>query len=142
MKKTALKITCIAALLLFPAAFAMQENRQGHLSGLTARITLADGTIRTATIKGLGCSAAICSRVAVKGKADGDDSLVSFWLDGMAAIRETTGQDVLIVMKSGAARRVSLVKDFRVIYLANGILSAEKLDLGEIKSLEFLPATN
>jgi hypothetical protein len=140
MKTTALRIACIVTLLLIPAAFATQENRQGHLSGLTARITLADGTIRTATIEGLGCSEAICSRVAIKGKADGD-SLVSFWLDSIAAIRDTTGQDVLIVMKSGAAPRVSLVRDFRVLYLTNRTLSLEKLDLGKIKSLEFLPST-
>jgi hypothetical protein len=141
MKTAVVRITCIAALLLIPAAFATQENRQGHLSGLTARITLADGTIRTAMIEGLGCSVGICSRVAIKGNADGD-SLVNFWLDGIAAIRDTTDQDVLIVMKNGAARRVSLVKDFRVLYLANRILSPEKLDLGKIKSLEFLSATN
>jgi hypothetical protein len=140
MKTTALRIACIVTLLLIPAAFATQENRQGHLSGLTARITLADGTIRTATIEGLGCSEAICSRVAIKGKADGD-SLVSFWLDSIAGIRDTTDQDVLIVMKSGAAPRVSLVRDFRVLYLANRTLSPEKLDLGKIKSLEFLPST-
>jgi hypothetical protein len=140
MKTTALRIACIVTLLLIPAAFATQENRQGHLSGLTARITLADGTIRTATIEGLGCSEAICSRVAIKGKADGD-SLVSFWLDSIAGIRDTTDQDVLIVMKSGAAARVSLVRDFRVLYLANRTLSLEKLDLGKIKSLEFPPST-
>jgi hypothetical protein len=141
MKSTALRITCIAALLLIPAAFATQEDRQGHLSGLKARITLADGTIRTATIEGLGCSEAICSRVAIRCTAD-DDSLVSFWLDGIAAIKDTTGKDVLVVMKNGAARRVSLVKDFRVLYLANRTLSSEKLDLGKIRSLEFLPAAN
>jgi hypothetical protein len=141
MKTTVLRITCISALILIPAAFATQENRQGHLSGLTARIALADGTIRTARIEGLGCSAAICSRVAIRGKADGD-SLVSFWLDGIAAIRDTTDQDAWIVMKNGAGRRVSLVKDFRVLYLANRSLSPEKLDLGKVRSLEFLPATN
>ena len=92
-------------------------------------------------IEGLGCSVGICSRVAIKGAADGDDSLVSFWLDGIAAIRDTTDQEALIVMKNGAERRVSLVKDFRVLYLANRTLSPEKLDLGKIKSLEFLPAT-
>jgi hypothetical protein len=148
MKTAAVRMSCIVTLLLIPGAFAMKEarapdpqGRQGHLSGLTAKITLADGTIRTARIEGLGCSTAICSRVAIRGKADGD-SLVSFWLDGLAAIRDTTDKDALIVMKSGAARRVSLVTDFRVLYLANRILSPEKLDLGKVKSLEFLPATN
>ena len=93
-----------------------------------------------AKVEGLGCSAAICSRVAIKGRADGD-SLVRFWLDGITAIRETTEQDALIVMKDGGARRVSLVTDFRVLYLANRSPIPEKLDLGKIKSLEFLSVT-
>jgi len=125
MKMTAL------ILLLILAAFA-----QGHLSGLTARITLPDGTIRMAKVEGLGCSAAICSRVVIKGKAD-DDSLVTIWLDSIAAIRNTTERDAWIVMKNGAGRRVSLVTDFRVLYLANRSAIPEKLDLGKIKSLEF-----
>jgi hypothetical protein len=143
MKTTAVRLSCIVTLLLIPAAFASApdpEGRQGHLSGLMARITLPDGRIRMAKVEGLGCSAAICSRVAIKGRADGD-SLVRFWLDGIAAIRETTEQDALIVMKDGGARRVSLVTDFRVLYLANRSPIPEKLDLGKIKSLEFLSVT-
>lgn len=136
MKTMALRMSCMVTLLLIPA-FA---SAPGHLSGLTARITLPDGTIRMARIEGLGCSAAICSRVAIKGRAEGD-SLVRFWLDGIAAIQDTTGQDALIVMKNGAAWRVSLVTDFRVLYLANQSPIPEKLDLGKIKSLEFLPPT-
>lgn len=141
MKMTAVRMSCMVTLLLIPAALALPESRQGHLSGLTARITLPDGTTRMARVEGLGCSAAICSRVAIKGKAEGD-SLVSFWLDSIAAIRDTTERDAWIVMKNGTARRVSLVTDFRVLYLANRSATAEKLDLGKIKSLEFLPTSS
>jgi hypothetical protein len=143
MKKMVLRMSCIAALLLIPGAFAMKEEstidpqgRQGHLSGLRARITLPDGAIRMATIEGLGCSASICSRVSIKGKAGGD-SLVSYWLDGIASIRDTTEKDALLVMKDGAEHRVSLVTDFRVLYLGNSFRNSEKLDLAKIKSLEF-----
>ena len=142
MKMTDPKVSCIAALLLIPAAFAMKEASasatqvgQGHLSGLTARITLPDGTIRLATI-GLGCTASICSRVAIKGKADGD-ALARFWLDSIAVIRDTTEKDALLVMKNGAAQRVSLVTDFRVLYFANESRKTEKVDLAKVKSLEF-----
>jgi hypothetical protein len=147
MKTTALRMCCIAALLLIPGAFAMKEatapdsqGRQGHLSALTARITLPDGTIRVATIDGLGCTASLCSRVAIKGRTDGG-SMVSFWLDSLAVIQDIIEKHALLVMKNGAKQRVSLVTDFRVLYLANRSGNAEKLDLARIKSLEFLPTT-
>ena len=69
------------------------------------------------------------------------DSLVSFWLDSIAAIKDTTENGALLVMKNGTERRMTLVTDFRVLYLANGSRSSEKLDLAKIKSLEFLPST-
>lgn len=130
MKKKLRGMSCIAALLLIPGAFAEHKSR------LTAKITLPDGTIRMAKIEGLGCSASICSRVAIKAKADGD-SLATFWLDSIAAIRDTTEKDALLVMKNGTEQRVALVKDFRVLYLG----TPEKLDLGKIRSLEFLSST-
>jgi hypothetical protein len=130
MKNKLLGMSCVAALLLIPGAFAE------HTLGLTAKITLPDGTIRMARIEGLGCSASICSRVAIKGKAGGD-SLTTIQLDSIAAIRDTTEKDALLVMKNGTEQRVALVKDFRVLYLG----SPEKLDLGKIRSLEFLPST-
>jgi hypothetical protein len=145
MKTVARRVSFIAALLLIPAVFAMNETsatdpqgRQGHLSGLTARIALPDGTVRTARIQGVGCSASLCSRVAIKGQAD-DDSLVSFWLDGIAVIRDTTEKDVSVVMRNGAVRRMSLVTGFRVLYLENRFGNPEKVDLAKINSIEFLP---
>ncbi len=144
MKKTLLRKSWIPALLLVPVAFAMKEadapGRQAHLSGLTARITLPNGTVQMAKLEGLGCSQSICSRVAIKGKA-GDNSLASFWLDSIAAIKDTTENGALLVMKDGTGQRISLVTDFRVFYLANQSRGPEKLDLREIKSLEFLPPT-
>jgi hypothetical protein len=146
MKVTALRTICFAALLI-PVASGMKEPdaassevRQEHSSGLTTRITLRDGTIRMAKLAGLGCSKSICSRVAIKGKADGN-SMVSLWLDRIAAIKDTTGNNVLLVMKNGTEQRMSLVTDFRVLYLTDRSRSSEKLDLAEIKSLEFLPST-
>ena len=153
MKVTALRIICFAALLI-PVASGMKEPdapspevRQGHSSGLTTRITLRDGTIRMAKLEGLGCSRSICSRVVIKGKADGNSkgkadgkSMVSLWLDRIAAIKDTTENNAPLVMKNGTEQRMSLVTDFRVLYLANRSRSPEKLDLAEIKSLEFLPS--
>ena len=66
---------------------------------------------------------------------------MSLWLDSIAAIKDTTESNALLVMKNGAEERMSLVTDFRVLYLANQSRSSEKLDLAKIKSLEFLPST-
>jgi len=44
---------------------------QAHAAGLTAKITLPDGTTRVARLEGVGCNNAICSRVAIKGSRTG-----------------------------------------------------------------------
>ncbi len=143
MKISALFPGCMAVALLFPMTFAMRGAsepsgvRQGHLSGLTARITMADGTSRTARLEGVGCSASICSRTTIKGKGE-SDSLVTSRLDSLSAIRDTTANDALFVMKDGTRRRLSLVTDFRVIYLENQGAGTEKVDLEKVKSVEFL----
>jgi hypothetical protein len=146
MKTTWLSGICLAAVLLSPATFFLRgasepfKDRQGHLSGLTARITMADGTSRMAKLEGMGCSASICSRTAIKSRAD-SESIVKTWLDSIAAIRDTTASDALFVLKDGSARRLSFVTDFRVMYLANRLGGAEKLDLAKVKSVEF-PASS
>jgi hypothetical protein len=128
---------------LIPVASGMKEPnapssevRQEHSSGLATRSTLRDETIRMAKVEGLGCSKSVCSLVTIKGKADGN-SMVSLWLDGIAAIKDTTENNALLVMKNGTEQRMY----FRVLYLTDRSRSSEKLDLAEIKSLEFLPST-
>jgi hypothetical protein len=137
------KVISTAALLLLPGAFAVKSERpdldggQAHRSGPEARITLPDGTARTATLQGLGCTASICSRVAIKGQAR-DGSEVKFWLDNIAAINDINENGALVLMKDGTAQRIRLITDFRVLYLGNQSNRSEKLDLTRIKSLEFL----
>ena len=41
------------------------------------------------------------------------------------------------MMKDGSLQRMFLMKDFRVLYLKNQKGDSEKLDLAQIKSLEF-----
>jgi hypothetical protein len=141
MKNTTLRIIILAVALLSPVTFAVRgasepsEDRQGHQSGLTARITMADGTSRMARLEGVGCSASICSRTTIKSKAERES--VKTWLDSIAAIRDTTASDALFVLKDGSARRLSFVADFRVMYLANRLGGTEKLDLAKVKSVEF-----
>lgn len=140
MKFTTLRTSCIAVILMLPVAFTTKgagEPRPRHASGLMAKLTLPDGTTRTARLEGVGCPVAICSRVAIKGKAKGD-SLVRARFDTIAAIKDTTANDVLFVKKDGTEQRLSLLYDFRVLYFANGHGDTEKLDLSKVKSLEFL----
>lgn len=145
MKTTTLRIISLTAVLLLPITFAARgasespEDPQGHLSKLTARITTTDGTSRTVVLEGIGCSASICSRTVIKSKAP-NDSRVNTWLDSLAAIKDTTATDALFVLKDGTARRLSLVNDFRVLYLAGHLGATEKLDLARVKSVEFAPA--
>jgi hypothetical protein len=109
------------------------------LWGLTAKITMSDGTTRTATFEGVGCTSSICSRVAIKGNANG--TTVTVPLDSIAAIRDTTVDSALLVLKDGTTRRLTLIKDFRVIYLYNrssGSQNEEKLDLACTRSVDFI----
>jgi hypothetical protein len=139
---TTLRTISLGIALLLPVTFEMRgarevsEERQGHLSGMTVRITMTDGTSRMTRLEGVGCSASICSRTVLKSKA-GNESLVKMWLDTIAAIRDTTDSDALFFMKDGTARRLSLVKDFRVMYLGTRLGGTEKLDLAKVKSVEF-----
>ena len=117
---------------------AASKSAEGHLSELNIRLTMADGSSRTARIEGVGCSSSICSRTVIKAKR-ADKTLVNTWLDSIAAIRETTPTDALFVMKDGTAKRLSLISDFRVLYLKGGTRSIEQVDLARVRSVEFAP---
>jgi hypothetical protein len=147
MKTNILRTSCITAGLLVPISLAVSganapsligdaSQRQGHLSGLMAKITLPDGATRMVKLEGVGCAVSICSRTVIKGRTEGD-SLVRTWLDSLAAIKDTTVDAAVFVMKDGTEQRRSLVTDFRVLYLANRLGGTEKLDLAKIKSIEF-----
>ena len=68
------------------------------------------------------------------------NSQVTAWFDRLAAIQDTTASDALFVWKNGTSRRLSLVNDFRVLYLANRLGGKEKLDLAKVRTVQFGPA--
>ena len=147
MKNTLAKGYCGSALLLISATLILKgsgpagpQPGEGHLAGLTARITLLDGTMKTAKLEGLGCTTSICSRVLIKGK-ESSGSEVKVWLDGISQIRDTSPTGASLIMKDGTQRRLSLLTDFRVLYLSAPSQKPEKLDLATVKLLEFLPST-
>src|SRR5215831_14419116 len=106
-----------------PAINVDEVSASHHLSGLI-RITMRDGATRTVKLEGVGCMQNICSRTAIKAKSE-SDSLVRTWLDGLKAIQDTTSSDALFVMKDGTSKRMSLLTDFRVLYLTNRLGGAE-----------------
>jgi len=144
MKRFTLRSTCLAIALLVPAAFTMRGSselaqvRDGHVSGLNARITLPDGRTRAVKLEGVGCSASMCSRTAMRATAE-LNSTARIWLDRISAIKDTTDHDALLVMQDGSQRRISLLTDFRVLYFTNASGTLEKLDLAKMKSIEFPP---
>jgi hypothetical protein len=146
MKTTWVRVIFLAVVLLAPFTFEVRGSKeswndgQGHLSGLTARVTMRDGSIRVARIQGVGCTASICSRTRIMGKTDAE-SAAKIWLDSISAIQETTSIDALFVLNDGSRRRVSFVPNFRILYLDTLLGIGEKLDLARVKSIEFLPAS-
>jgi hypothetical protein len=136
-----LRVGCVAMVLLIPAfrsgAASLPSQVEGHRSGLTARVTAADGTSRTIKLEGVGCTESMCSRVFIRSKSASGAPLQT-WLDSVASIKDASENDALFVMRDGTERRLSFVPDFRVLYVSNPNGRAEKLDLTKIRSLEFL----
>jgi hypothetical protein len=108
-----------------------------HASGLAARVTFSDGTDRTVTLEGVGCSSAICSRLFIEARSN-DESVVRMWIDTLSGVRDIRPASALFVMKDGTQRRLSLITDFRVLYVNQGSTRTQKLDLSKIQSLEML----
>jgi hypothetical protein len=141
-----LRVIFLVVALLSPFTFEVRGTKeprgagQGHLMGLIARVTMRDGASRVVGIEGFGCSASICSRTLIKGKDD-TASVVKTWLDTIAAIRETTSNDAVFVLRDGSRRRLSFVTDFRVLYLDTRLGIRKRVDLARVDSVEFLPAS-
>jgi hypothetical protein len=108
---------------------------------LVARITLANGSTRTVSLEGVGCSETLCSRVAVMTRIHGDAHVQRTRLDSLVAIKDITKDGALFVFKDGTEPRQSVVVDNRVLYLVNQNGGKTKLDLTRIASVEFSGAS-
>jgi hypothetical protein len=149
MKISIIRTSSLAVVLLVAGTFASQgatgfltskednASAQEHLSGLMARITLPNGTTDTVRLDGIGCTESICSRVLIKAKT-AKNALVEMSFDSIVAIRDVREDGALFVLKDHSEQRLSLVPDFRVLYLAKEGTRKEKLDLATIKSFEIL----
>ena len=126
----------LGAALLSPAAFTARLVSGESAPGFMAKITLLNGSTQTMKLEGVGCNSSICSRTVLKSKTG--DSGVTTRLDNIAAIRDVTGSDALFILRDGKERRMSLLTDFRVLYLTNNKGASEKVDLARVKNVEFL----
>ena len=150
MKILKLRTVVVSLVLMLSLTFAIDaksdtlkhgapqpQSAEHHALGLMARVTLPDGTHRTVTLDGFGCSAAICSRVFIEARSN-DESVVRMWIDTLSGVRDIWPDSALFVMKDGTQRRLSLITDFRVLYVNQGSTRTQKLDLSKIQSLEML----
>ena len=135
------RIGCVAMVMSIPAlrsgAANLPSQVEGHRSGLTARVISADGTSRSMKLEGVGCTESMCSRVFIRSKS-ANGAPLQIWLDSVASIKDLTDRDALFVMKDGTERRLAFVSDFRVLYVSSPSGRTEKVDLAEIRSLQFV----
>jgi hypothetical protein len=139
MKQTRISILFIAPVLLSVVGLTTggKEAGQQHSSGLMARVTLRDGTVREGRIEGVGCSWQICSRTLIRVRTD-SRSNVRVWLDSIAAVRQTTPEDALFELKDGTRQRLSFLADFRVLYFETRSNISDRVDLRDVRSVEAL----
>ena len=114
-----------------------EQLSAAHLPGMVARVTQPNGSARTVTMDGVGCSMSICSRVVIKGK-DASGKLVGTPLDSIASINVATKDMAVLMMKDGTERHLALVPDFRVLYVTDRSGVNERIDMAKIRSVEFL----
>lgn len=100
---------------------------------MNAKLISLDGTSRTIVLDGVGCSASMCSRIFIRGKSE-DGPQEQILLNTISSIQHGN----VFRLRNGVERRLSLVPDFRVLYFTNRHGGEEKIDLADVKSVEFL----
>jgi len=113
------------------------DYSEGHRSSLRARVTMADGTARTITLQGVGCTESLCSRVRAR-----DMKAESVWLDGLASVREISHNadgpvKAVFTFKDGSERQTSIIRWHRILYVEGRFGRTEKLDLASVTRIDF-----
>jgi hypothetical protein len=123
--------------LLASVSFARPHDDPAHRSALPVTLTLADGTQRAATLQGVGCIEAMCSRVRAQ-----DNRADSIWLDGLACVRQISGEAsgplrVVLGFKDGTERVASIRETNRVLYLTDPSGYRHTVDLASLRQIDF-----
>jgi hypothetical protein len=119
-----------------PASREITGIGHGHSTGLRAGITERDGSKRTVQLEGVGCTASLCSRTAIRGR-DQSGALIDVRLDSIRTIATATPLEAEFTLNDGTQERITLLNGFRVLYLERRLGGPEKIDLGTVKSVEF-----
>ena len=138
--KTALVCTTLAVVGMLCQSVAAPPvieppEAQGHLHGLSALVTMRDGTVHQARIEGVGCTQSICSRTAIVDRTDAN-TVVRIWFDAIAEIREITPTHAVFVMKDGTTRHLALRPQFRVLYFEGRFGAQDRVDFARVRSIE------
>ena len=130
-------VTCFVLTLTLGGLRAPSSEAKGSAAPLVARMTLANGSTQTVALEGVGCSEALCSRVAVRTRAEGDSRVTRTWLDTIASIKDITSDTAVFVLTDGTARRLSVVHDNQFLYFEGQNGAAGKINLSGVKRVEF-----
>jgi hypothetical protein len=133
-RAAAIGVVCLVAGTGFAST---PHNDPHHRSSLRARVTMADGTDRRVTLRGVGCTETLCSRVRAL-DTEGDD----LWLDGLASIQavshDATGpMAAVFTFKGGRQRQASVIEWHRVLYVEGPLGLTSKLDLARVTRVDF-----
>jgi hypothetical protein len=121
------------------AASAVAIPRQGFTGETRAlRLILRDGSSKVVQLSGVGCDESLCSRVAVRGRVDGDARVTATWFDTIAEIHDVRRDQVAMTLKDGTTRHLAIIPDNRVIYFVDQRGREQKLALSNVRSAEFL----
>ena len=123
--------------LLGSVSVAKPHDDSAHRSELPIVLTLRDGSQQTLTLRGVGCTEAMCSRVRAQ-----DDRADSIWLDGLASVRQIAGTasgplHVVLGFKDGTERAASISATNRLLYLTDSGGHNRTVDLGSLAQLDF-----
>jgi hypothetical protein len=116
---------------------ATPHNDVRHRSSLRATLTSVDGTARTVTLEGIGCSISMCSRVRAK-----DTNKDDVWLDGLSSVRQISHDghgpvQAIFRFRDGGERLASIVEGNRILYIRDGFSTTKKLDLASVTRIDF-----
>ena len=98
---------------------------------------MTDGTARTITLLGVGCTESLCSRVRAR-----DTSADDVWLDSLTSVREISSNatgpvKAVVTFKDGLERHVSIIQWHRVLYVEGRFERTETLDLASLARIDF-----
>ena len=131
-------LAAVGSLCLFSSlSFARPHDDPAHRSALHVTLTLTNGTRHAATLQGVGCTEAMCSRVRAQ-----DSQADSIWLDGLASVRQISGAasgplHVVLGFRDGTEHAASIRETNRILYLTDSHGHNRTVDMASLTQIDF-----